>query len=308
MDSVANFPLKLPRSTFRVWIKKNKSGYLFILPAFLLYSLFFTYPFLQSVFISMTSWNGVDASKEFIALGNYSRMFSDGLVWTSLKHNLIWVVIGTTAPIVIGLFLAVLLSSEKTKGSIFFRVIYFMPVMLSPAVVGIIWGWIYNPIFGMLNKVLDGIGLGFLSRGWLGDPNLALYMVLLAAIWSYFGFCLVVLIAGMQNIDNELYDAAKIDGANAWQQFVNVTIPQLSSVLTMIVAYTMIGGFNVFDIVYVMTAGGPANSTEVIATYTYRQSFQLNSVGYGASLSMIMTLISLAASYIFIKFREKAEI
>lgn len=308
MDSVAHPPLKLPRSTFRLWIKQNKSGYLFILPAFLLYSLFFIYPFLQSVFISLTNWNGVDAAKAFIGPKNYLAMLSDGLMWTSLTHNLIWVIIGTAAPIVIGLLLAVLLSNEKTKGRIFFRVIYFMPVMLSPAVVGIIWGWIYNPIFGMLNKVLDGIGLGFLSRGWLGDPNLALYMVLLAAIWSYFGFCLVILIAGMQSIDSELYDAAKIDGANAWQQFINVTIPQLSSVLTMLVAYTMIGGFNVFDIVYVMTAGGPANSTELIATYTYRQSFQLNSVGYGAALSMIMTLISLAASYIFIKFREKAEL
>lgn len=181
-----------------------------------------------------------------------------------------------------------------------------MPVMLSPVVVGIIWGWVYNPIYGMLNKMLASVGLGGLSRGWLGDPKLALYMVLITAIWSYFGFCLVVLIAGMQNVDTELYDAANMDGANAFQQFFHVTIPQLGSVLTMITAYTLIGGLNVFDIVYVMTGGGPANSTELIATYTYKQSFQLNAVGYGASLSMVMTLLSLVASALFMKFRARA--
>lgn len=228
-------------------------------------------------------------------------------MWKALEHNFIWVIVGTISPIVIGLLLAVLLSSKNTKGRTFFRTVYFMPVMLSPVVVGIIWGWVYNPIYGMLNKILDAVGLDNLSRGWLGDPKLALYMVLITAIWSYFGFCLVILMAGIQNVDAELYDASNIDGANSFQQFFYITLPQLGSVLTMIVAYTLIGGLNVFDIVYIMTGGGPANSTELIATYTYKQSFQLNSVGYGASLSMVMTLLSLVASILFIKFRTKAQ-
>ena len=289
------------------WINQNKIGFLFVLPAFLLYLIFFISPFIQSIYISLTDWNGVNPQKEYVGLKNYIHMLGDNLMWQSLSHNLIWVIIGTISPIVIGLLLAVLLSSDKTKGRTVFRTIYFMPVILSSVVVGIIWGWVYNPIFGMLNKILDNIGLGAFSRGWLGDPNLALFMVLIAAVWSYFGFCLVILIAGMQNIDSELYDAANIDGANSWQQFTNVTIPQLGGVLTMIIAYTMIGGFNVFDIVYIMTGGGPANSTELIATYTYKQSFQLNSVGYGATLSMVMTLLSLVASILFLKVREKAE-
>lgn len=308
MTTGYNLHIHPPRKSPKKWIGQNKDGLLFVLPAFLLYSLFFIYPFIQSISISLTDWNGVNPHKTFVGLQNYVDMLKDRLMWLALSHNLVWVVIGTIAPIIIGLLLAVLLSSGKTKGRTIFRTIYFMPVVLSPVVVGIIWGWVYNPIFGMLNKILAAIGLDAFSRGWLGDPDLALYMVLIAAIWSYFGFCLVILIAGMQNIDLELYDAANIDGANSWQQFVNVTIPQLGSVLTMIVAYTMIGGFNVFDIVYVMTAGGPANSTELIATYTYKQSFQLNSVGYGATLSMVMTLLSLAASVIFLKVREKAEV
>ncbi len=300
-------PRARSRTAFHRWVSQNQAGYLFIFPALILYAVFFLYPFLQSFYISLTSWNGVNPQKTFVGLGNYVRMLNDGLMWDSLLHNLVWVVLGTLAPIAIGLLLAVLLSHKKTAGRTFFRTVYFMPVMLSPVVVGIIWGWVYNPIFGMLNKVLAFLGLGALGRGWLGDPHLALYMVLIAAVWSYFGFCLVVIMAGMQNIDAELYDAASIDGANAWQRFSHVTIPQLGNVLTMIVAYTMIGGFNVFDIVYIMTGGGPANSTELIATYTYKQTFQVNAVGYGATLSMVMTLLSLVASFVFIKLREKVE-
>jgi ABC-type sugar transport system permease subunit len=289
------------------WLNQNKHGFLFILPALLLYLIFFIVPFFQSIAISLTDWNGVNPKKVFIGLENYINLAGDDLMWKSLGHNFVWVVIGTISPILIGLLLAVLLSGKKTRGRTFFRTVYFMPVMLSPVVVGIIWGWVYNPIYGMLNKILEHIGLGALGRGWLGDPKLAIYMVLITAIWSYFGFCLVILMAGMQNVDTELYDAANIDGANSFQQFLNVTIPQLGSVLTMIVAYTLIGGLNVFDIVYIMTGGGPANSTELIATYTYKQSFQLNSAGYGAALSMVMTLLSLVASVLFMKFRARAD-
>ena len=291
----------------RLAIHQNINGILFVLPAFILYGFFFIVPFFQSIHISLTDWNGVNPQKNFIGIQNYAQLIKDSLMWKSLGHNFIWVIVGTISPIIIGLLLAVLLSGKNLKGRTFFRTVYFMPVMLSPVVVGIIWGWVYNPIYGMLNKILDYVGLENLSRGWLGDPKLALYMVLITAIWSYFGFCLVILMAGMQNIDAELYDAANIDGANSYQQFINVTLPQLGSVLTMIIAYTLIGGLNVFDIVYIMTSGGPANSTELIATYTYKQSFQLNSVGYGAALSMVMTLLSLVASALFMKLRSKVE-
>lgn len=291
--------------SIKKWVYLNKTGYLFISPALLLYAIFFIYPFAGTVYLSLTNWNGVDPQKKFLGLNNYIRMVRDHLMWTSLSHNVIWVIIGTIVPIVIGLILAVLLWGGNTKGRTFFRTVYFMPVILSPVIVGIIWGWMYNPIFGMLNRILDIIGLSSLSRGWLGDPNLAIYMVLIAAIWSYFGFCVVVLLAGLQNVDLELHDAARCDGANSWQQLIHVTIPQLNHVLTMIVVYTMIGGFNVFDIVFIMTHGGPANSTELIATYTYKQSFQLNSIGYGSALCMVMTFLSLTSSYIFLKFRER---
>jgi len=278
--------------------------YLFLLPALLLYALFMLYPFVNSIYLSMTKWDGAFPVKEFIGLSNYSRLLQDKLLWLSLSHNLIWVVIGTVVPIFIGLFLAVLLWSQP-KGMIVFRTAYFMPVVLANVIVGIIWHWIYNPIVGILNRGLEAIGLESWTRGWLGDVNLALYAVLVAAIWAYVGFVFVILLAGLQNVDLELLDAAKIDGANAWQQFWNVTIPQLAHVLTMVIALGLIGGFSVFDIVFVMTGGGPANSTELIATYTYQKAFAENEVGYGTALSLVMTVVSLVATLIFIRIRER---
>jgi raffinose/stachyose/melibiose transport system permease protein len=173
-------------------------------------------------------------------------------------------------------------------------------------VVAITWNWIYHPLFGALNQILTAIGLGSLTRGWLGDANTALLAVLVTAIWQYFGFCFVVIMAGLQDVNLELVEAAMIDGANPWQRFRYVLIPELRHVLTMITAFTLIGGFNVFGIVFVMTQGGPGTATQVIATYMYRE-FAANNIGYSATLSLVMTTITLIASYLFIRFRERSE-
>jgi raffinose/stachyose/melibiose transport system permease protein len=288
------------------WLNKNKTGFLFVLPALVMYAAFFISPFVTSIYYSLTSWNGVDPVKKFIGLANYIHLFQDELLKLSLSHNLIWVVIGTIAPIVIGLPLAVLLSTIK-RGRLIFQTAYFLPYVLSGVVVGMIWGWIYNPLFGLLNYVLNAIGLGSLSTGWLGEPKLALYCVIAAAVWGYFGFCVVIFMAGLQNIDSDLVEASKIDGANSLQQFFFVIIPQLRNVLNMVIVYTLIGGFNVFDIVQIMTMGGPGNHTELIGTYTYKISFQQNDIGYGTTLSMVMTVLSLVTSYLYITLRDKEE-
>ena len=264
------------------------------------------YPFITSIYYSLTKWDGAQPIKEYVGLANYRNLLSDSLLWQSLYHNLIWVIMGTISPIVIGLLLGVLLWGGA-RGMVAFRTIYFLPVVLSEVVIAIIWNWIYHPLFGAVNELLRFIGLGYLARGWLGDPNWALPALIIAAIWSYYGFCFVVIMAGLQNVSIELVEAATIDGANAWQRFIYVIIPELRHVLTMITAFTLIGGFNVFGIVFVMTQGGPGTATQVIATYTYRKAFQESDVGYGAALSMVMTILSLIASYIFIRLRERGE-
>ncbi len=282
-------------------------GYAFVLPAMLIYLFFVIRPFSHSVYYSLTNWDGSGAVGPFIGMGNYVRMASDPLLWQALYHNLIWVLLGTITPIVIALLLGVLLWGRQVWGRTLFRTVYFVPVVLSEVVVAIVWNWIYHPLFGALNSTLKAIGLESLARGWLGDPNSALLALLVTAIWSYYGFCFVVIMAGLQNVNMELIEAATLDGANSWQRFRFVVIPELRHVLTMITAYTLIGGFNVFGIVFVMTKGGPGTATQVIATYTYRKAFQESEMGYGAALSMVMTVLSLIAALIFMRLREETE-
>lgn len=293
-------------SSSRRWWNRYRAGIFFVLPALLLYAVFMIYPFLRSIYFSFTDWNGVRPEKNWIGLENYREMLTDPLLWLSLQHNVIWVIVGTISPLVLGLLLAVLLW-RRPPGFTLFRTVIFMPQVLSAVVVGIIWSWIYNPMFGNLNKLLDAIGLEDVSRGWLGDPNVALYAVLVAAIWSTVGFVFVVFLAGLQNVSRDLLEAATIDGANSWQRFKDVTIPQLGNVINVVTALLLIGGFNVFDIVFVMTGGGPANATEVIATLTYKEAFTQNRVGYASTLSLVMTVISLVASVAFIRLRERGE-
>ncbi len=290
----------------RRWWNRYRAGILFVLPAMVLYAIFVIVPFVQTIYFSFTDWNGVRQVKNWIGLANYREMLGDPLLWLSLRHNVIWVVIGTAAPMAIGLMLAVLLW-RRPPGFTLFRTIFFMPQVLSAVVIGIIWNWIYNPIFGNLNKMLDAVGLQNVSRGWLGDPNFALYAVLGAAAWAEVGFVFVVFLAGLQNVNKDLLEAATIDGANSWQRFKDVTVPQLSNVINVVTALLLIGGFNVFDIVFVMTQGGPANATEVIATLTYKEAFTQNRVGYASTLSLVMTAVSLVASVAFIRLREQRE-
>ncbi|HEU5432563.1 MAG TPA: sugar ABC transporter permease [Thermomicrobiales bacterium] len=285
---------------------RRRAGMLFVLPALLLYLVFMIYPFLQSIYFSFIAWNGVDPVKRWVGLANYGELIHDGNFWLALKHNLIWVVIGTITPMAVAFLLAVLLQ-RRPRGFMVFRTVYFMPQVLSAVVIAIIWGWIYNPIFGVLNKGLNVVGLSFLSRGWLGDPNVALYAVLAAAIWAEIGFVFVVFLAGLQGVSRDLLEAATIDGANAWQRFWNVTVPEMANVINVVTALLLIGGFNVFDIIFVMTGGGPANATEVIASYTYKEAFTQNRIGYAATLSLVMTIISLVASVAFIRLRERGE-
>ena len=277
-----------------------------MLPALALYLVFMVWPFLQSFWFALTDWNGATATKTFVGLANFAELARDELFRLALRNNLVWVVVGTVAPLVVGMILAMLLWN-RPKGFTLFRTIFFLPHILLTVVIGIIWSWIYNPIFGILNIWLDGIGLEDFSRGWLGDPNTALYAVLIAAIWAEVGFVFVILLAGLQNVSRDLLEAATLDGANAWRRFTDVTLPQLANVLNVVTALLLIGGFNVFDIIFVMTQGGPANATQTMATMTYDQAFTLNRVGYGSAISLVMTAISLVASVVFLRLRERGE-
>jgi raffinose/stachyose/melibiose transport system permease protein len=277
---------------------------LFISPALAIYLIFMLYPFLNTIYLSFTNWNGATVTKDFVGLSNYTRMVGDQAVWKAFYNNVIWVIIGTISPVVIGLFLALLLWSGA-RGSLFFRTVYFLPFILPLVVVSIVWQWIFHPLFGPLNKLLDGVGLDQLSRGWLGDPNTALYAVLVSAIPGAAGLVVVILFAALQNVDVSQVEAAKIDGASWLQRAWYVVIPQLAPVITMVTAITLIGGFAVFDNVFVMTGGGPGQASEVLGTYTYQVAFQENQAGYGSTLAVLMTALSLISAVAFVRLRER---
>jgi raffinose/stachyose/melibiose transport system permease protein len=277
---------------------------LFISPGLAIYLVFMLLPFVNTIYLSFTNWNGATVSKDFVGLSNYARMFGDAAVLKSFFNNVIWVIIGTISPVVLGLFLALILWTGA-RGSLIFRTLYFLPFILPLVVVGIVWQWIFHPLFGPLNRMLDGIGLEQLSRGWLGDPKTALYAVLISAIPGAMGLVVVILFAALQNVDVSQVEAAKIDGANWFQRAWYVVIPQLAPVITMVTAITLIGGFAVFDNVFVMTGGGPGHASEVLGTYTYQVAFQQNQAGYGSALAVLITALSLVSAIVFVRLRER---
>ena len=287
-------------------VRRQQARYavLFIAPALLIYLVFMIYPFLNTIYLSFTNWDGITANKDWVGLSNYARIFGEEAALKAFVNNIIWVILGTIAPVVLGLFEALLVWSGA-RGSILFRTLYFLPFVLPLVVVAIVWQWIYHPLYGIVNTVLDGVGLEGLSRGWLADPHTALYAVLIAAIWGQTGFCFLILHASLQNVDMSTVEAALIDGANWFQRARSIVIPQIAPQLTMVTAVTLIGGFAVFDIIYVMTRGGPGNASEVLATYTVKSAFEQNLAGYGSALAMLMTVLSLVSAVVFVRLRER---
>jgi ABC-type sugar transport system permease subunit len=287
-------------------VRRQQARYavLFVAPALLIYLVFMIYPFLNTIYLSFTNWNGIAPQKEWVGLSNYARILGEGAALKAFANNVVWVILGTVSPVVLGLFEALLVWSGA-RGSLLFRTLYFLPFVLPLVVVGIVWQWIYHPLFGIVNTVLDGVGLEGLSRGWLADPHTALYAVLIAAIWGQTGFCFLILHASLQNVDMSTVEAAMIDGANWFQRAWSIVIPQIAPQITMVTAVTLIGGFAVFDIIFVMTGGGPGSASEVLATYTYRTAFQQNQAGYGSSLAMLITVLSLVLSVVFVRLRER---
>jgi raffinose/stachyose/melibiose transport system permease protein len=287
-------------------VRRQQTRYavLFVAPALLIYLVFMIYPFLNTIYLSFTNWDGITANKDWVGLSNYVRVFGEEAALKAFVNNIIWVILGTVAPVVLGLFEALLVWSGA-RGSLLFRTLFFLPFVLPLVVVGIVWQWIYHPLFGIVNTVLDSFGLDWLSRGWLADPHTALYAVLIAAVWGQTGFCFLILHASLQNVDMSTVEAAMIDGANWFQRARSIVIPQIAPQITMVTAVTLIGGFAVFDIIYVMTGGGPGNASQVLATYTVQVAFQQNEAGYGSSLAMLITILSLVSAVAFVRLRER---
>ncbi len=295
--------LRIPtRMTTRITI----TPYLFLLPALAIYGLLVLWPLARLVLLSLQDWNGLTPERRWVGFDNYIVLFADSSFWLAVGHNLQW--LGMAAiPILLGLVLAVLLFQARPRGRTTYRVVFFLPYTLPIVLVGIVWKWIYHPVWGPLNAALVAVGLGHLTQGWLGQTNTAFFALVMAANWTGYGFCMVMFLAGLSSIERELYEAAQIDGASPWRQFIHVTLPGLANTTNVVVLIVFIATVRVFDIVYVTTGGGPIDSTEVLGTLIYRETFGTQNVGYGAAISVAMAAIILIVSLVFLKLREQRD-
>jgi ABC-type sugar transport system permease subunit len=285
---------------------RRESGlapYMYLVPALAVYLAFFVYPFIQLVMLSFQKWDGIKP-KRWVGLANYQRLlFEDPKFWLSVRHNVSWMVAALVVPVAIGLLLAIVLYRSPLRGKVLFRTLYFMPQVLSSVVVALIWNWIYNPNYGALNRILEAVGLDALKRGWLGEPNLALPALFIAWSWIHYGFTMVIFVAALQGIDETYFDAAKVDGANWWHQFRHVLVPFVQGPMTTVLLITAISSFQVFDIVFVLTRGGPADHTMIMSIWMYRNAFEFDKVGYGAAIAVLLGVIVLLMSVVFLRMR-----
>ena len=282
---------RLPGRSRRRW-GRGVTGLLFVLPAFLVYAMFVLWPLVGTLRLSLFEWNGVSPSMDFVGFGNYASLVRDPHFWHSARNNLLWVVLKLSLTVVPALLLAVAIQQVRWWRT-FFRSALFLPNLLATSVVGIVWARIYDPFIGIF------------GRGWLGDRHMALFGLVLANSWQAFGFYFVIYLAGLQNIDNALYEAAAIDGASKFQQFTRITLPLLKGTTTLVFVLAMINAMKAFDIIWASTQGGPFFATEVLMTWTYRLAFARNQVGLGSALGIVLGVVIIGATIVTMRLRRE---
>jgi len=271
--------------------------FLFLLPGLVLFGLLVLLPILIAGYLSFFRWNGLGGlpepgSDRFIGLENFQRLLSDEIFLGDIRRMLIIVVLSLVIQLPMSLGLALLLN-QKMRGRAIYRTIFFAPYVLSEVITGVLFTMVFSPEHGLVNSVLSAIGLEGAAAEWLADPDTVLYSVFAVITWKYFGFHMILYLAGRQGIPNELLEAAAIDGANAWRQFWHVTLPLLGPTIRMSVFLSIIGTIQLFDLVWVLTRGGPVHASETMAVTMYIFGFERNQFGYASAISVAMFLISL---------------
>jgi raffinose/stachyose/melibiose transport system permease protein len=266
----------------------------FLLPALAFYGIFVIYPMFTAVQLSLSEWNGLAGSPStFVGLDNYRRVFVDDPVfWTAFRNSLVWVVLSLLVPTTLSLGLALALD-RALFGRAVFRTVFYIPAVVAAIAVATTWRWMYNPQFGIINETLRAVGLETLIRQWLGDPGIALYSIFVASIWQVAGINMVLFLAGLQNVNKDEVDAAQVDGAGAVATFRHITLPALRPTILVVVVLTIINSLKVFDLIYGMTGGGPAQSTQVLALWSYTLSFGTHVFGQGNAVATVLLFITL---------------
>ena len=282
-------------------IRKDFGSYLFILPACLLFLVFSLYPFFKVFQLSVTNWDGISPGMEYVGLANFHDLITDNPVfWESMKNVAYITFLALTAQNLLALFLALLCDRDIRGGNVY-RVIFYLPPVLSGIVVGLIWNWIYDGNYGLLNHLLHFMGLADLARPWLADPKTALTAVAIIHMWKGFGWGFVILLAGLQSIPRELYEAARVDGANTWVVFKNITVPLMIPVFILVSILTILGTMQIYDIIVATTGGGPGYHTEVPITRILQTMIGSSEFGKACAMGVMFGLILLAISMVQIR-------
>ncbi|WHY84022.1 sugar ABC transporter permease [Neobacillus novalis] len=298
--------LSIIKGRNKIKFKKMITIISFLLPALILYSIFMLYPMIDAVRFSFFDWDGAATSMNFVGIDNYVKLTDDKIFLKALGHNLLWVVLSLILMVIPTLILAVLISRVK-KGKTFFRAGFYLPSVLSLAVVGVLWSKIYDPMMGPINVFLKSIGLENLAKNWLGEPYFVIPALVIASTWAFYGLYMILFLAGLQNVNSELYEAADLDGAGPIRKFWSITIPSLRNTLNVVISMVIINALKGFALIWIMTQGGPFYMSELVSTYVYKAAFSMNKVSYATAGSVVLGIIVIVFTIGFNYYRERSE-
>lgn len=265
-------------------------------------AVFVFFPLVLNVFYSLFRWSAFSQDKLFVGLDYYKRMLEDPIIRLALKNNILYAVCSVVCQCGLGLILAAILENGKMrKYQTFFRTAYFIPSIISITVIGLLWQFVYNPKIGVVNPLLELLGLGKYATDWLGQSNTAMGSVIFVSQWQNIGYIMLLFIVAIQKIDESIFESAIIDGANGFQNFIHILVPLVKDTILVTSVITVIGAFRVFSEIYVMTGGGPGHTTETLASYMYRVGFRNDEMGYSATVSTLIFVILLVLTFIQMK-------
>ena len=283
------------------------AGWVFVAPALSLILVFFFVPVTAGLVLSLTYFDidaiASPATARFVGLGNFAAVLSDPVFWTALRNTMFFVLVGGPLTVAVSLAAALLVNSRLARAPAFFRSLYFVPVVTTLVAMAVVWRYLYHPRYGLLNHVLGLVGLGPVD--WLGDPHLAMPAIVLLSVWKKFGYNMLILLAGLRTIPEELYEAARLDGAGWWASFRHVTLPNLAPTFLFVSVMTMIEQFQLFAEPYVMTQGGPLKSTTSVVLLMYEEGFRWWRMGHAAAIAFVLFVIMLGATIVQLKLQKE---
>lgn len=284
--------------------KQNLSLLLCVLPALLVYGVFKLFPAISGVYYAMTDWNGLSKTYTFVGLDNFAEVLTDGYYWHAMLFTLKYVLVMVVVANVIALALAVSIESRRRAKGLF-RTVFYMPNMISMVIGGYMWMFIFTRV---LYFMADNWGMTFLDQSWIGDPNYAFFAIIIVAAWGAIGYLMIIYMAALQGVSPQLKEAAYLDGANAWQTFWRVTFPMIGHALTICIFWTLNSAFQVFDVIYTLTGGGPGRATQSVALNIYEEAFQGNvRFGYATAKSTVLFAIVLVITIVQLRLMKGRE-